>query len=131
MFIPLYIIIMICLFNMYMYVIMCIYVYGPVAVNTINELNWIGFDITFYIHLNTLYNFLQIRCTNNALKTKLTNMHYSFQKPSLIAVTSSPWHVNHVSERLYYNWHSSLKTYKVGTMLYTIYTVIPWDQRHR
>jgi len=25
---------------MYMYVIMCIYVYGPVAVNTINELNW-------------------------------------------------------------------------------------------
>jgi len=26
---------------MYMYVIMCIYVYGPVAVNTINELNWI------------------------------------------------------------------------------------------
>jgi len=26
---------------MYMCVIMCIYVYGPVAVNTINELNWI------------------------------------------------------------------------------------------
>ena len=28
---------------MYMYVIVCIYVYGPVAVNTINELNWIQF----------------------------------------------------------------------------------------
>jgi len=26
---------------MYMYVIICIYVYGPEAVNTINELNWI------------------------------------------------------------------------------------------
>ena len=40
-FIPVYTIIIICLFNMYMYVIVCIYVYGPVAVNTINELNWI------------------------------------------------------------------------------------------
>jgi len=32
-------------FNMYMYVIMCIYVYGPVAVNTINELKLIEIDL--------------------------------------------------------------------------------------
>jgi len=36
-----YTIIILCLFNMYMCVIVCIYVYGLVAVNTINELNWI------------------------------------------------------------------------------------------
>jgi len=58
-------------------------------------------------------------------------MHYLFQKPSLMAVTSSPWHVNHVSEHLYYNWHSSLKTYKVGTKLYKVYSVILWEQRRR